>query len=103
MTIFKTRPAVETSHSLNISPSESVTALPAATALKCSPGKNRFSANARKKAENVLITTILITEEPLFFCTAVSVIILWEQSTITPNIVIALTSKSNETATDIAV
>jgi hypothetical protein len=50
----------------------------------------------------VLMIMILTADVPVFFCTAVSVIILWAHNTIVLRIVRALTSKSKETATDIA-
>jgi len=62
----------------------------------------RLRKKARIKADRVLITTILTAEDPVFFCTAVSMIMLCEQRTITDKIVMALVSRSSVAMTAIA-
>ena len=61
-----------------------------------------FKTHAKMKADNVLIATILITEEPVLCCTVVSTIILCEHNTMTDNIVAARVPRSNVVITAIA-
>ncbi len=56
----------------------------------------------RKSPLNVLSRTILTAEVPVFFCTAVSTIILWEVRTIIASMVISLGPISMATATAMA-
>lgn len=66
------------------------------------PGMVLFNIHPKMKADNVLIITILSIDEPVLCCTAVSMIILCEQSTMTDSIVVALIPRSRVIITAMA-
>ncbi|MPM16591.1 hypothetical protein SDC9_62972 [bioreactor metagenome] len=70
--------------------------------LSAASGIMMFMANPAAKALSVRTVTILIAEEPVFFCTAVSVIILWAQRIMVARMVTDLTSMLSVDMTAIA-
>ena len=61
-------------------------------------GRIRLRTKANTKPARVLVITTRTGLAPVLPCTAVSVIILWEQRDITPRMVMALAVKSIEPA-----
>lgn len=66
------------------------------------PGMILFKTQAKMKADNVLIATILKMEEPVLCCTVVSTIMLCEHNTMTDKMVAALVLRSKVVITAIA-
>lgn len=66
------------------------------------PGMILFRTQAKMKADNVLVATILKMEEPVLCCTVVSTIMLCEHNTMTDKMVAALVLRSKVVITAIA-